>query len=392
MSRIDDPDFREQLRGWLAFSQSAPLRRWRGDNLIPPATLLECVCDSFRNGTDLPLEIPFAAVLHILSGLAAQKKITAQCGDTVIEPNVWTVVLADSGTGKSLTLKKLTEFTDDVRVDASGVASARALFDCILEQPRGLWVQDEAGQFLRWASQPDQAKLKSILLALGTGEPISWRTRGDGNLRVAEHCLSLFFLSQTELWTRHNPPESMVDGLLARFGYLIARPDPERPPRDFPLYEIDTTNWSNAWNRISFRLRTEYVVESEAVDLYREAFRSIFPRTEDIPVAFSRRLLFRTHQYALLYHMLREPDKQRIGAETYGYALRLTRTTLEEARHLIGEHNLSDLARLIAKAEALKTRIEESGKLCTPRDLIAGIWGITTVAQARGILNLLCTC
>ncbi len=389
VSRISDSTFRDELRGWLAVQQAGPIRRWRGDNLLPPASLLEAVCESFRAGSDLPLEIPYMTALHLIAGLAARRGVTASCGGTEIQPNIWTVVLADSGTGKSLTVKKLLSVIEDPRVDAAGVASARALFDAISDDSRGLWIQDEAGQFLRWASQADQAKLKSILLALGTGDEISWRTRGDGSLRISDHCISLYFLSQTELWTRHNSSESMVDGLLARFGYLIARADPDRPPENFPMYEIDTSGWQIHWDRISSQMRSTYKVGPDPIATYCAAFASIFPDPKSVPIAFSRRLLFRTHQYALLYHLLREPERESISVETYGYAIRLTRTTLEEARHLIGENQLSDLARLVAKVAAYKSEQEALGKIVTASMVIPNVWGIRTVAEAKAILGLL---
>jgi hypothetical protein len=79
---------------------------WRGMIAVPPGSLLDTVISEFSNKTNIALEIPYSTFLHYVSGalLAAGSKITFQ--GSVIESDIWSIVLAESGGGKTWTQKK----------------------------------------------------------------------------------------------------------------------------------------------------------------------------------------------------------------------------------------------------------------------------------------------
>ena len=387
LTRDTSGEAADNLRGWLGLYAGEQRTRWHGDNLLPPGTLLERVCESFRRGSDVPLEIPFAVTLALVAGWATQQGHYSTVVGSRIDPNIWLVCLADSGWGKSFVAKQLKdELGLDSRIPGiEGAAGHRAFFDALNAQPQGLWLQDEFGQFIRHISAPQQAQWKAMMLAAGTGEDIAYGTKADGNMLISSPRVALLGLSQTGLWRQHNPPENMLDGLLARFSFLIAERDPTRPARNYWHWIIDRADWGEAWQRVQERGGKHYDVEPEALRYFAKEFRRIFPI--DLPDAFSRRILYRTHQYALIYGVLRASPT--LGLDEYGYAIRLTLQMLSDTRRLVGDHALSDLARLLAQVEGLAQRYATEHRSFSARDMVIGVRGIANTAMAQGVFRFL---
>ena len=78
-----------------------PEDMWRGLIALPPSTLLEDIVAEFDKKSNIPLELPFFNFFHYLAALLLQKSVTLHVNDITIRPDIWTVLLAESGAGKT---------------------------------------------------------------------------------------------------------------------------------------------------------------------------------------------------------------------------------------------------------------------------------------------------
>lgn len=95
---------------------------------VPPGSLLEDVIREFEANTNIALEIPYATFLHYVSGALIERGAIIVFQGSNIDADVWSVVLAPSGGGKTWTQKKIgSGLSDVVPVIESGAASAASM-------------------------------------------------------------------------------------------------------------------------------------------------------------------------------------------------------------------------------------------------------------------------
>ncbi|WP_293510686.1 hypothetical protein [Parvibaculum sp.] len=94
------PEVRNTLRAMLQI-RKAPGTAWRGQKVIPPGSFADVVTDAFRPSTDIPLELPLAAVMTLISGRLLQAGCRIDLHGQKVKPTLWTVALAPSGAGKT---------------------------------------------------------------------------------------------------------------------------------------------------------------------------------------------------------------------------------------------------------------------------------------------------
>ena len=365
---------------------------WRGRACVPPGTLLDRVVTAFERGTNIALELAMLVTLHTVAAYLLCRGVYLERGGSKVHPTLWSLLLAPSGAGKTYTQKTVANGIGaaDLEIQGlSGAASAAALLQCLQERPVGLWVRDEFGQFVARFDRGDscQNELKDTMLRLYDGSPLFRRSVTQGSIEVPEPKVSLLALSVLESWPDCVSPSSMVDGFASRFAYFIGEPDPLRPAREFPEWVIDTSSWKTEWARLCAHVQSVYRTTPEAVAFFHEQFRTLYD--DELPEAFSRRLLWSAHRLALVYHVLAVNPSPEIGQTDYGWAFRLIRLQLVDARRVMGETTMGELQRLLAKAETLADRFDAEGRVLTKRDLIRGVRGIANVAMAEGIFRVL---
>ena len=98
-----------------------------------------------------------------------------------------------------------------------------------------------------------------------------------------------------------------------------------------------------------------------------------------MPASFFRRIMWRTFKYALVYHVLLGKAEAVIDAEDVGWAVRVAGLHLADARRLLDGYRLTDLEKVVVKAEAVQARL---GRRPTKRELISDVRGIKNNAMA----------
>lgn len=383
-------DARETIRAMLKINAQPDV--WRGLVATPPGSLLSTVIAAFRSGTDIPLEIPFFATLHFLAAHMLAKGVTVDFVGQVVKPDLWSVVLASSGAGKTFATNTLERFTGQEATFPEPSSSAKFVED-LATHNNSLWVRDEFAQFLKAIDQqPHLQEMKDYLLRVFDGKRVERNTK-KSSIQVDDPALCIFGLTVLESFKDSVSPESMLDGFAQRFSYIIAKRDPERPARDFPIYDMRSykDRIRSEWDKVVASIQHEkYVVGPDAEDAFRESFSLLIPPNEQIPASFFRRIMFRGVRYALLYHVLLGKETDMLDAADMGWAGRICGLHIHDAAWLVGEHGLPDLERLCRRTEELRTRIlEKEGRPLTPRDVVRNIHGIRNTSEARAIIQMI---
>jgi hypothetical protein len=367
--------------------------QWRGFAVVPPNSLVERIMEEFRHKTNIPLEIPLFTFLSIISGYLLYKGVIISIpGFPKIYPDIWNIVLASSGAGKTYTeqtiLHGLPGILEKIEFPGTGIVSSAAFINELARRPRGLWIRDEFAQFIKSIENNGPlSDMKDYLLRLYDNKKISRTTKKDIITQAIDPAISILGLSVLDTFYKYISIEMMLDGFAQRFGFVIAKSDPSRLWRNYPLWEVDSSTWNIQWNIMINCVHKEYYASKIGLEAFSSTFNALY--NEKLPESFYRRVLWRGHKYALVYHIIRGDPSSSLTPEDYGWAARLIAMQLDDMIYLVGEHNISPLERMIKSAERIRERVCAQNKLLTTRDLIQGVSSITNVQQARAILEIL---
>lgn len=386
---------KEYLQGMLAMAKEPPGLVWRGLMATPPASLVDVVVSEFQAKTDIPLEVPFFTLFHVLAGwmLNSGVRIDVPGAARPLRPDIWTIILASSGSSKTLAKDLLMGALalEDVEFEGTGIASGAKFVEELSKNNHRLWVRDEFAQLLKLMNQPagPMADLKDYILRLYDNQTLRRDTKKE-TICVEEAALCILGLTVWETFPQYVSTEDMADGFAQRFSYIIARRDPARPMLKYPHYNLDTRSWRRMWETIVAKVpaNATYQAGDDAIEAYKTTFQTLY--RDGVPESFYRRILWKSHKYAAIYHVLRgRGDVEYLDQEDYGWAGRALSLHLQDALDLLRCHGLSDLEKICQAAEALRTKATADGKRLTTRDLVSGVRAIKTAGQARDVLSLI---
>jgi hypothetical protein len=365
---------------------------WRGLLATPPGSLLSTVVSAFRQETDIPLEIPFFAVMHFLSAHLLAKGVVVEFVGQEVRPDLWSIVLADSGSGKTFATNLLEKYMGLESTFPEPASAAKFVAD-LSTHNRALWVRDEFAQFLKALDQqPHMSEIRDYLLRVYDGKTVERNTKKE-SIRIDDPALCILGLTVLATFRDSVTPESMLDGFAQRFSYVIAKRDPSRPGQKYPIYDMRAhqNRIRDEWNKVIDSVDSDrYVVGADGELAFRESFLMLMPPREEVPMSFFRRVMFRGIRYALLYHVLLGKRGPILDASDMGWAGRVCGLHISDAAWVIGEHGLPDLERMCKRAEEVRDRVlAEENRPVTARDIVRGIHGIRNTSEARALLLML---
>ncbi|AVA36607.1 DUF3987 domain-containing protein [Cupriavidus metallidurans] len=362
-----------------------------------PGSPLEMVLHAFQAETDIPLELPFFAMLFYVSGYLLAQGVKVEFGGRLRSLETWTILLAPSGAGKSFTSSLIgrhapveAEFPECV----SGAAFFQAMQDHEQKGKPKLWFQDEFAQklaLIETAGSP-LAPAKEYLLRAYDGNPIEYTTKGRNGTpqveTVSDPRMAVLGVNTDEGFYKKISPESLVDGFAQRFAYVVAAKDPTRPMIDFPIYDekkLDAAAEA-AFARVqSVPLHPVYRIGAEGEAAFRKLFRELFDG--DVPESFYRRAMFLAVKYAAIYHILQGKANDEIDANDFGWAARLLAMHLSDAKKMLAGA-CSDLSRMLARVIELDRDYAARGEELKAWVVATRVHGIKTSAEAKGLLAL----
>ena len=365
--------------------------RWEGREMVPAGSIIDDLLRSFAAGSNIPLDLPFWTLMHLASAKLCSMNASLDLGNgSTVHPDIWTIVLAPSGAGKTYTSNKvLKSLSDQVPIVDSAAASAAKLFEDIAETPRGLFFSDEFFQFFRQIETVGgpMSDARGMLLKLYDGQNLSKSTKKDGTIIIENPRLSLLGLTVTDTFIDGVSAESLTDGFLQRFGICIAKPDPSRSGADYPIWTVQPdleASWQRAFSSVD--ADAVFTLSDAARQAYVDVFKEHF---EKLPESFYRRVLWRTFKLALIYHVLSATGKTVVGKEAMAYAIRATERSIVDSAELLLRSKGGELGRAVESAQRAYDKASASGKAFSVRDLLRAVPRLQNSATARFVYDLI---
>ena len=369
--------------------KSAP-DEWRGLVATPPGSFVEKILEIFNEKTNIPLEIPFFTSLHYLSAYLLQNDIHINVKNQILKPDIWTVVLASSGAGKTFASSTIGKYIGEEAGFPDSASSAKFV-ENLSKYNKSFFLRDEFGQFLKnIETQPHMAEMKDILLRLYDNKKIERNTKKE-EISIEDPALVILGVSVLDTFLGQIGIESLVDGFSQRFNYVIAEADPHRKMEDFAFYDVfndeQTNKVRDEWEKLKNNIKhQEYKINDNALDAFISSFKLL--SNIKLPEAFYRRIMFKGMKYALLYHILLGKISDSIDAEDMAWAGRLCAIHLKDSAKLLQGHDKSDVQTLIDLTEKAIDRLKEKGEEINPRNLIRSVNRIKTVTEAKALLSI----
>jgi len=375
---------------FLLLEKNLPV--WRENMAIPPTSLLEKVCELFSK-TDIPYELPIFTALSFLSGKLLSDDIKINMDGRIIRTDNWFILLAASGGGKTYAADVFQEAIKLDNIMAKGIVSAAAFVDELEKKNNGIWIKEEIAQVLKaMKTQSYMEELRGYLLELYNNGTIE-RVGRKKTITIENAALAIYGLNAYESFLANIIVEDLLDGLLPRFGIVLAEEDPNRPFLSVALY-----NWkqlvdgiSKAWSKIKFpKTGAIYDFGRNAEIAYEnEFYKRVKLDKNEIPPSFLKRTIFRAVKYSLIYHiLLGKVNKKNIDGEDVAWGMRLADIHNQDIKKILREFGYGRLEKIVLKVEELKKKYELDGKILKPRDIISNIRDIKSVSEAKAILEI----
>lgn len=394
---VDVGKFSAEAQVQLRLHFLAP-RHWSDTSVAaccPPGSLLSKIAQSWFDGTSIPLEMPVAMALTIISGELAARNVQVVTPSDTISPELWYCILAPSGCGKTWTLEKLQAiFGTQSAIDASGCVSSAALWRVLSEKSRGYWACDEWGAFLKQieAASSPLSEAKAMLLKIYSGHSLTRdKAQADARLEIRDPAVALCGVTVDETFRQNMTQESLLDGFGSRFCYAYGRACDIRPWYRYPTWAVRTEALRDEWEQISGRILPTYECNNLVTSEFEAAFERLYQVATNEPgeviEAFFRRCLYRHHKLALICHILTDPENPQLTVSDYDAAERLVAWQLRDGRRLINTIMGGELYDLVERSLKWVQKRRTAGEVVNTRALLAGVRGIDKVAKAEFVMS-----
>lgn len=368
------PQQESELRGMIHLWRNGKLpNATRIETICPKGSILEVIADIFRQTTNIPLELPIFMVMAFVAAFLVSKSALIKVGGKLIDPFLWIILLAQSGAGKTFCE---TFISRHIRVPMfMPINSAAKFVDELAKNNHSLWLQDEFTQLLKRIQANDyMSDLREYFLRTYDKSEIV-RSTMKGTTIVPDPVLNILGMTVTQTFCDNISSEMMLDGFMQRFQIVYADADPSRPMSDFPIFRTHERRWSNkfakAWAKMAeTTLHPIYTLNRGAQEEYKEGFRRLFGHLGEVPESFFRRISWNAHKLALVYHIVLGKCSDVIDRHDMRWAMNMAAIHLVDLRRLIDSYGVSDLAKLIERAEDIRDNFEAThGRKMTRRDL-----------------------
>jgi hypothetical protein len=332
------------------------------DDCIPKGSLLHEIDQTFIDTTDIPRELPMFAAIHYVSALLLQRGVGIEIAGEVWRPDIWTICLAESGSGKSFASSRIGQaLGGSVKMFPDSDSAAKFAED-LRDHNKGLWMRDEFAQFLKSLGSGDaMAATKDYLLRCYDGSKITRSTKAE-TVEIVDPALTIFgstvFSTVKDYLTR----EMLEDGFAQRFAFVVAERDPNRPLRALYDFAERAPQIRASWKAIvTGGFKEKYTVDVVARAAFEESFQVLLARglAQDLELSFIKRITHRGVKYALIYHILLGKKSKRLDAEDFAFAAKLCALSMRDLRKVLDLYGERKKTKGSAKVDDRAARVAE---------------------------------
>lgn len=285
----------------------------------PVGTVLEDVVRIAHQCTDLPPSIAYFSSLTLLGARLTQEGFGCQFPDgKLVQPNVWVIVLAPSGTGKTLLLEDVSQYVLKnalpKRLPDTITAAAFHQYYCVdaddpelsYRRARSAFIRDEANEFFRTLKKEAGEELRDQLLRTYGGSSLVRATKADGERATPPVTMSFYGSAVDASFFKVIDQDDYQNGLMQRFQFILAH---DRPEHRISWYsfaggvrEAAQERFDSEWADILQRPR-QLTVTSAAMRAFDGWFHQRFKRGPS-EESYFRRAAFVAFKYATVFAIL----------------------------------------------------------------------------------------
>jgi len=364
-------------------------------SVTPPGSFIADIISQFDLKTDIPSNIQFFSIIEVISGFLLQKRVCLKLSDgQTFRPNLWTVILADSGIGKTFSIKKIIKLfiKDNSFVFPLESFTSATFMAALQEHNNKLIITDEFGPWIKNVNtQTYMQEMGQIILKMYDGDILERITQKQ-TISVKDPTMSWLAATVLKTFFQCVDMEFMTDGKGQRFNYIIAR----LQDKIVPLYKFDKAAIgiiNNKWIEFSnIEFLPEYTISDETENFYNKTFLDnwqdlVNSDNKDL-LSYFRRISISMLKYALIYHCVLNPYSPEIDLIDMEYAKRVVDIHLLDLKTLLLSNEfLNDFAVKVKKTAKLIEKFKSEGKVCKPRDVRIYISGVKSGAEAIELLN-----
>lgn len=315
---------------------------WKELLPISYGNIFENVVDEFNRKTDIPIEIPFFILFQFLSAELLQRNINVKFydyeGDEIlIQPDIWLVLLAKAGCGKSFAFEKITNKIPELKkiyFNTSFFTDDDSYYIEVLKKHSNLLFVRDNFEFL-YIKAREFSELSLYFDEL-------YKCDKEG---------AISFLGIDTKWNLNKiiPIYDFFEGFASKFDYIIALSDKNKRMIDYPVWDISGLKWETQWNDLIDSIKFQnYIMDKRCPSVFESALKKGFIKSGiGHQRMFKYNQLHKAHKFALLYHLITgNGGKENIDVECYRWAAKVCCRLLADKIELLRNYGWEELKQL----------------------------------------------
>jgi hypothetical protein len=313
--------------------------------LVAPGTILQDTYDFLFN-TIKEVEGPvcFVNCWALVSHLLTRKKIRIEMiPEMPVFTWSWDMIVGISGMSKSLPIRALMNWLKEEIKSYPNDLTDAALKAELVNDPKGFWLVDEAGELLKEFKNPQSSK-RGLLLSIADAPEIKISRKGKKKgiaetetVEIKEPALTIVANTTIKDFTKHIDVNEFFSGMLQRWNFCLV----DKIVRDDRACEIfiDEDERKKIVQGIKKWIDAvpegrSYRLSEDAMELYRKwyekhlSFKAVVKASEEgkeVLLSFKQRQKLNIVRCAMVYQALIDPDTDLIGKTAMQWSIRLAK-------------------------------------------------------------------
>lgn len=306
---------------------------------------LSMVFHKFYKNTEIPISIPVFSFLAYLSAWCVKQKANfiVPLSKHPTELATWVMVLAKSGSSKTFASDRInnlipvdTETQEPIISPNFTKPNGPAAFVEGLnemKEGRGFWFQDEASQLFRCMEIEGHpmSEIREYLLLMKDNKKVTRLSKGS-RVETKPIAMTQLFINTIDSMVKHISDESMTDGIVRRYQFVMSKDSEERDFTQFPIYDISKILDEKMAKEMFMVFSQDiagktFTFDEVCYEMYCSCFKMFWFRQYQKYMINSENI-YRTHmmeawKYAVFHHILHKKNGEVIGGESMQWGLKV---------------------------------------------------------------------
>lgn len=328
-------------------------------NLGKNSDPLSLIYSQFVSNTDIPPALPVFSFLSYLSAFAVNNNIMYKHPTSPADYlNTWTLILAPSGSAKTLSSKVIEksipkniddepmitpnfEGADGSAAFVAELAKAEKKIDNFGKPIQPIfWIEDEYSQFMKkLMPNGSMVETRKIMLKIHDNDKAKRITKKE-TVETESLVMSALFLNTIDSFARNFDQESINDGLGRRHNFIYA----ERSKKTTATYDLEkvVNSLKPTFDKFFTKVKTNiiYTYSPECREIYDHFYMVYKEKFDEILGPETNGTFFRTYfmlawKYAAIFHMLLEEKGTVIQPKSFDYGIKVSLMFLTSIKRFI---------------------------------------------------------